>query len=163
MDFIIKLPPSEGFDSILTITDTFSKASIFIPCNETIDAIGTALLYATYVLPHYGLPTCIISDRDPHFMATIIQELFRILSITHNCSTAYHPQTDGQSERANQKLEQYIRIFTDYYQKNWRRLLPIAQYTLNSWPNATTKKAPFVSRICRDPPQNAHRKTRFGT
>jgi hypothetical protein len=143
MDFIVKLPLSEGFDSILTITDTFSKASIFIPCNETIDAAGTALLYATYVLPHYGLPTCIISDRDPHFMATIIQELFHILSITHNRSTAYHPQTDGQSERANQKLEQYIRIFTDYYQKNWRQLLPLAQYTLNSWPNATTKKAPF--------------------
>jgi hypothetical protein len=59
------------------------------------------------------------SDQDPRFMATIIQELFHILSITHNHSTAYHPQTDGQSERANQKLEQYIRIFTDYYQKNW--------------------------------------------
>jgi transposase InsO family protein len=108
MDFIVKLPLSEGFDSILTITDTFSKASIFIPCNETIDATGTALLYATYVLPHYGLPTCIISDRDPCFMATIIQELFCILSITHNRSTAYHPQMDGQSEHANQKLEQYI-------------------------------------------------------
>jgi hypothetical protein len=62
MDFIVKLPPSEGFDSILTITDPFSKASIFIPCNETIDTTGTALLYATYILPHYGLPTCIISD-----------------------------------------------------------------------------------------------------
>jgi hypothetical protein len=143
MDFIVKLPLSEGFDSILTVTDTFSKASIFIPSNETIDATGTALLYATDVLPHYGLPTHIISDQDPCFMATIIQELFRILSITHNHSTAYHPQTDGQSECANQKLEQYIRIFTDYYQKNWRRLLPLAQYTLNSWPNATTKKAPF--------------------
>jgi hypothetical protein len=76
-------------------------------------------------------------------MATIIQELFHILSITHNHSTAYHPQTDGQLEHANQKLEQYIQIFTDYYQKNWRQLLPLAQYTLNSWPNATTKKAPF--------------------
>jgi hypothetical protein len=76
-------------------------------------------------------------------MATIIQELFCILSITHNHHTAYHPQTDGRSEHANQKLEQYIRIFTDYYQKNWRWLLPLAQYTLNSWPNATTKKAPF--------------------
>jgi hypothetical protein len=64
MDFIVKLPISHGYDSILTITDTFSKACIFIPCNETIDAIGTALLYSTYVLPHYGLPSHIISDRD---------------------------------------------------------------------------------------------------
>jgi hypothetical protein len=73
---IVKLPLSKGYDSILTITNTFSKACIFIPCNKTIDAIRTALLYATYVLPHYGLPSRIISDRDPHFMATVIQELF---------------------------------------------------------------------------------------
>jgi hypothetical protein len=143
MDFIVKLPLSNGYNSILTITDTFSKACIFIPCNETIDAIRTALLYTTYVLPHYGLPSRIISDRDPQFMATVIQELFRILSIQHNCSTAYHPQTDGQSERSNQKLEQYTRIFTNYYQTNWSDLLPLAQYTFNAWPNATTKKAPF--------------------
>jgi transposase InsO family protein len=143
MDFIVKLPISEGYDSILTITDTFSKACIFIPCNETIDAAGTTLLYATYVLPHYGLPSRIISDRDPHFMATIIQELCCILSIQHNASTAYQPQTDGQSERSNQKLEQYTCIFTDFHQTNWCRLLPLAQFAFNARPNATTKKAPF--------------------
>jgi hypothetical protein len=143
MDFIVKLPISHGYDSILTITDTFSKACIFIPCNETIDAIGTALLYATHVLPHYGLPLRIISDRDPRFMAAVIQELFCSLSITHNRSTAYHPQTDGQSEQSNQKLEQYTRIFTNYHQTNWSRLLPLAQFAFNAWPNATTKKAPF--------------------
>ena len=57
LDFIVKLPQSNTYNTILTITDTFSKASIFIPCNETIDAEQTALLYATYVLPHYGLPS----------------------------------------------------------------------------------------------------------
>ena len=62
MDFIVKLPLSESYDTILTITDTFSKASIFIPCNESINAEKTAKLHATYVLPHYGLPTCIISN-----------------------------------------------------------------------------------------------------
>jgi hypothetical protein len=62
MDFIVKLPISEGYNSILTVTDTFSKACIFIPCNETIDAAGTALLYTTYILPHYRLPSCFISD-----------------------------------------------------------------------------------------------------
>src|ERR1700744_133017 len=76
-------------------------------------------------------------------MATFTQELFHILSIQHNPSTAYHPQTDGQSECTNQKLEQYLRIFTNYHQNNWARLLPLAQYTFNPWPNATTKKAPF--------------------
>jgi transposase InsO family protein len=128
MDFIVKLPLSEGYNSILTITDTFSKACIFIPCKETIDTAGTALLYATYVLPHYGLPSHIISNRDPCFMATIIQELCRILSIQHNTSTAYRPQTDGQSEHSNQKLEQYTRIFTDFHQTNWRHLLPLTQF-----------------------------------
>ena len=143
MDFIVKLPLSESYDTILTITDTFSKASIFIPCNESINAENTAKLYATYVLPHYGLPTRIITDRDPHFTSTFSRELCCTLGITQNISTAYHPQMDGQSERTNQQLEQYLHIFIDYHQQNWASLLPLAQYTLNAWPNATTKKAPF--------------------
>ena len=143
MDFIVKLPLSESYDTILTIMDTFSKASIFIPCNETINAENTAKLYATYVLPHYGLPTCIISDQDPQFTSTFSRELCRTLGITQNISMAYHPQTNGQSERTNQRLEQYLHIFIDYHQQNWASLLPLTQYTLNAWPNTTTKKAPF--------------------
>ena len=143
MDFIVKLPLSNTYYTILTITDTFSKASIFIPCNETTDAENTALLYATYVLPHYGLPSCIISDRDPRFTATFTKELCHILQVEQNISMAYHPQTDGQSECTNQKLEQYLRIFIDYHQNDWDRWLPLAQYTLNAWPSATTGKAPF--------------------
>jgi hypothetical protein len=107
MDFIVKLPISEGYDSILTIMDTFSKACIFLPCKETINTARVTLLYATYMLPHYRLPSHFISNRDPRFMATIIQELCCILSIHHNASTAYRPQTEGQSGRSNQKLEQY--------------------------------------------------------
>ena len=128
---------------ILTITDTFSKASIFIPCNETLNTEQMAKLYATYVLPHYGLPHRIISDRDPQFTSTFSRELCHTLGISQNISTAYHPQTDGQLEHTNQRLEQYLRIFIDYHQQNWASLLPLAQYTLNAWPNATTKKAPF--------------------
>ena len=143
MDFIVKLPLSDTYDTILTITDTFSKASIFIPCNKTIDATNTAKLYATYVLPHYGLPTHIISDCDPCFTSTFTWELCCILSIDQNISTAYHPQTDEQSEQTNQCLEQYLRIFIDYHQNNWASLLPLAQYALNAWLNATTGKPPF--------------------
>ena len=98
MDFIVKLPLSDSYDTILTITDTFSKASIFIPCNETINAEQTAKLYATYVLPHYGLPHRIISDQDPRFTSVFSRELCHTLGITQNISTAYHPQTDGQLE-----------------------------------------------------------------
>ena len=147
MDFIIKLPVSDTYDTILTITDTFSKAAIFIPCNETIDATNTAKLYATYVLPHYGIPSRIISDRDPRFTSTFTRELCRTLSINQNISTAYHPQTDGQSERTNQRLEQFLRIFIDYHQDDWASLLPLAQYALNAWPNATTGRAPFETLV----------------
>src|SRR6201996_3202065 len=143
LDFIVKLPQSGEYDTILMITDTFSKASIFIPCTETTDAEKTALLYTTYILPHYGLPSRIISDRDPRFTATFTRELCKLLQIEQNISTAYHPQTDSQSERTNQWLEQYPRIFGNFNQDNWSRLLPLAQYVHNSWPNATTKKAPF--------------------
>ena len=86
MDFIVKLPLSESYNTILMITDTFLKASIFIPCNESINAENTAKLYATYVLPHYGLPTCIISDRDPRFTSTFSRELCHTLGITQNIS-----------------------------------------------------------------------------
>ena len=92
---------------------------------------------------HYRLPCRIISDQDPRFTSVFSRELCRTLGITQNISTTYHPQTDGQSERTNQQLEQYLRIFINYHQQTWVSLLPLAQYTLNSWPNATTKKAPF--------------------
>jgi transposase InsO family protein len=161
LDFITKLPNSHTYDTILTITDTFSKASIFIPCNETIDSEKTALLYATYVLPHYGLPSCIISDRDPRFTSTFTKELCRLLQIDQNISTAYHPQTDGQSERTNQWLEQYLRIFTNFQQNDWASWLPLAQYAHNSWPNATTKKAPFELIMGHIP--RVHQTTRTST
>ena len=143
MDFIVKLPISDSYYTILTIADTFSKASIFIPCNETINAEQTAKLYATYVLPHYRLPHRIISNHDPQFTSMFSRELCCTLGINQNISMAYHPQTDGQSEQTNQRLEQYLRIFIDYHQQTWASLLPLAQYRLNSWPNMTTKKAPF--------------------
>jgi len=120
-----------------------SKASIFIPCHETITAEQTALLYATYVLPHYGLPKLVISDRGTQFTAEITRELLKTVGVKQNISTSYHPQTDGQLERTNQWLEQYIRIFTNYKQDDWAAWLPLAQYMHNSWPSSTTKKAPF--------------------
>jgi hypothetical protein len=127
LDFITKLPPSEGYDTILTITDhDCSKGAIFIPCNETIDAMGVAELYGKHVFPHYGTPQRVISDRDPRFTATAMKELCKSLGIQQNISTAYHPQTDGQSERTNQWLEQYLRIFGNGAQTDWAQWLPLA-------------------------------------
>jgi len=144
MDFITKLPQSGGYNTILTVTDTdCSKASIFIPCNEAIDSEGVALLYLNHITPHYGIPRKIISDRDVRFTSKFAVELCRLLHIKQNMSTAYHPQTDGSSERTNQTLEQYLRVFCGTQQNNWHAWLPLAQYTKNSWPSATTKKTPF--------------------
>ena len=109
LDFITKLPPSGRYDTILTITDTdCSKASIFLPCNETIDSEGVATLYATYVTPHYGIPHKVISDGDVCFTSKFTTDLCCLLDIQQNISTTYHPQTDGASERTNQTLEQYL-------------------------------------------------------
>jgi hypothetical protein len=162
LDFITKLPTSSGYDTILTITDhDCSKAAIFIPCNEAIDAEHTALLYATYVLPHYGLPKRIISDRDTCFTATFIRELCRLLQIEQNISMAYHPQTDGQSENTNKWVEQFLCIYINFQQTNWASLLPIIQYAHNSWPSATTKKAPFELLMGHVP--RVHQVTRTST
>ena len=144
LDFITKLPPSGGYDTILTITDTdCSKAFIFLPCHETINSEGVAALYATHVTPHYGIPRKIISDRDVRFTSKFTTDLCRLLDIHQNISTVYHPQTDGASDRTNQTLEQYLRILCGTQQDGWHKWLPLAQYTKNLWPSATTKKTPF--------------------
>jgi hypothetical protein len=144
LDFIVKLPVSQGFDSILTITDQgCTKAAIFIPCNEDITAEETAALYIKHVFAHFGLPTKVISDRDPRFMSKFIQAACKVTGVKHTPSTAYHPRTDGQSERSNQWLETAIRFITDQKQKNRAPYLPIAQFAHNNWPSDTTRKSPF--------------------
>jgi hypothetical protein len=109
IDFITKLPVSQGYDSILTVMDhDCSKATIFIPCVEEISREETAALYAKHIFARYGLPTKIISNCDMRFASKFTWELCKLLGIQENISTAYHPCTDGQSERSNQWLEQYL-------------------------------------------------------
>ena len=109
LDFITKLPKSQGYDSILTITDhDCTKMAIFIPCREEINTKETATLYAKHVFVHYGLPTKLISDRDPRFVSKFTRKLCKILGVHQNISTAHHPRTDEQSEQTNQWLEQYL-------------------------------------------------------
>jgi len=99
MDFIVKLPKSQGYDSILMITDhDCSKAAIFIPCNETITAEGVIDLIIKHVFPHYSFPQRVISDQDPHFMSLFMKHFYQKTGTKQNVSTTYHPQMDGQSE-----------------------------------------------------------------
>src|SRR6266404_4172970 len=144
MDFITKLPLSDGYDTILTITDQgCTKMALFLPCSETITAEGVAHLYMHHVFKRFGLPTKIISDRDTHFTSRFAKDLCRHLGIMQNISMAYHPCTDGQSERTNQWLEQYLQFWTNHKQNNWTTYLPIAEFAHNTWYNATTKMSPF--------------------
>lgn len=120
IDFITKLPLSQGYDSILTVTDhDCTKAAIFIPCGEEVNAEGTAALYLQHVFTHFGLLSKIISDWDPQFTSKFTRELCKLTSIKQNISMAYHPRMDGQSEHTNQWVETFLRFVTNYKQKDW--------------------------------------------
>jgi hypothetical protein len=145
LDFITKLPESEGSDSILTVVDhDCTKAAIFIPCREEITAEETAGLYVRHVFTRYGLPLQIISDRDPRFASKFTHELCCILGISQNISTAYHPRTDGQSEAKNKWVEQHLQFYVNHYQKNWTYYLPMAEFAHNTWASETTRESPFT-------------------
>ncbi len=144
LDFITKLPVSQGYDSILTITDhDCTKATVFIPCKESITAEETAGLIVQHIFPWFGLPLKFISDRDPRFASKFIRGLCKATGTTQNISTAYHPRMDGQSEHTNQWLEQYLWFWVNEWQDNWHAYLPLAEFVHNNWPNETTGESPF--------------------
>ena len=120
-----------------------TKAAIFIPCQETITAEGVATLYLRWVYPRYGIPAKVITNWDTRFTSKFTKGLCDALQIKQNISRAYHPQTDGQSERTNQFLETYLRFYCEEKQDNWHKWLPFAEFAHNQWPNATTQKTPF--------------------
>jgi hypothetical protein len=109
MDLITGLPKHKGKDAILMIVDhRCSRAAIFLPCTTTITGPGIAQLYMDHVYRWFGLPTKVISDRDPRFTSHFGKSLAQQLKINQNLSSAFHPQTDGISERKNQWVEQYL-------------------------------------------------------
>ena len=143
MDLITGLPASRGNDAILTIIDHgCSRAAIFIPCQTTVTGPGIAQLYLQYVYPWYGIPTKVISDRDPQFTSHFGRALAKLLGIKQNLSTAFHPQTDGLSERKNQWIEQYLRIVTMAEPTKWSIWLPIATAVHNNRNNTTLGCSP---------------------
>jgi len=107
MDFIVKLPLSRKFDSILVVVDRFNKMAHFVPCRESSTSADLANLVFSHVFKIHGLPSSIISDRVPQFVSQFWKHLLLYLRIDRNLSSARHPQTDGQTERVNQILEQY--------------------------------------------------------
>ena len=144
MDFIVKLPLSDGYDLVLMVMDhDCTKAVILILCNESITAEGVAKLYLEHVFKRVGLPNIFIHDRDTWFMSSFAVKMCQALGIKQNASTMFHPQTDGQSEQTNQKLEQFLRFYANAKQDNWAQFFPLAEFSFNSWRNESTKKSPF--------------------
>jgi len=113
-DFIVKLPLSRGYDSILVVCNQLTKMAHFIPTTEKTSAEGLAVLFWDHVWKLHRLPQSIISDQGAQFAAGLMKELNGMLGIETKLLTAFHLQTDGQTERANQELEQYLRMFVDY-------------------------------------------------
>ena len=143
MDLITGLPRHNGKDAILTIVDHgCSRAAIFLPCTTKITGLGIAQLYMDHVYRWFGLPTKIISDRDPRFTSHFGRALTEKLGIHQNLSTAFHPQTDGISERKNQWVEQYLRLVTSASPEDWTYWLAIATAVHNNRRNETTDLSP---------------------
>ena len=132
MDFITDLPPSNGFNSILTVIDRFSKETEFIPCKKTATALDTAKLYLFHVWKDHGLPCTIVSDRGPQFTSQVMTDLCKWLRISPKLSTVHHPQTDGQTEVMNREVQQYLRLFCADKQEHWADWLGLAQFAINN-------------------------------
>jgi len=113
-DFITKLPLVQGYDSILVVVNRLIKMVHFIPTTEKMLAEGLARLFRDKVWKLHRLLESIISDRKPQFTAGLMRELNQMLGIKSKLSMAFYPQTDGQTERVNQELEQYLRMFIDH-------------------------------------------------
>jgi hypothetical protein len=152
MDFITKLPISPyGNDSIMVIVDKCTKCGIFIPLKEASTAEDIADLFFKYVFRHHGLPLKIICDRDPKFTSAFWKQLFKRMETKIGMSTAYHPQSDGQTEILNRILIQMLRHFVDYQQVEWDDLLPIMEFAYNATPHTATGFSPFLLNTGREP------------
>jgi len=144
VDFVVELPSSSGHDAVMTVVDSVSKQVHFIPTHTTVTAEGAARLFLHQVWKLHGLPKCVISDHGPQFVARFTKELYRLLGIKLASSTAWHPQTDRQTERVNQELDQYLCLFVNERQDDWYDLLPMAEFQHNNHVHSATQQPLFL-------------------
>jgi len=144
VDFVVELLLSSGHNAVMTVVDSVSKRAHFIPTHMIVTVEGAARLFLHQVWKLHGLPTCVVSDRRPQFVACFTRELYRLLGIKLASSMAWHSQTDGQTERVNQELDQYLRLFVNERQNNWYNLLPLAEFQHNNHVHSATQHPPFL-------------------
>jgi len=141
-DFIMDLPESEGATIILVVVDRFTKMAHFVPIQKN-DTPTVARAYSDNVWKYDGFPGDVVCDRDTTFTGSFFTDLYNYLGIKHSMSTAYHPQTDGQTERINQVIESYLRSYCNYEQNKWSSMLAMAAYAYNNSKHSATKISPF--------------------
>ena len=154
MDFIVGLPnTSQKHDSIWVIIDRLTKTAHFLPVH-TYSTKKYAEVYLDQIIRLHGVPKTIISDRGAQFVAHFWEQLQASLGTKLIRSSAYHPQTDGQTERVNQMLEDMLRACVIQYEKNWDKCLALAEFSYNNSYQSSLKMAPFEAlygRRCRTP------------
>ena len=151
MDFITDLPNSNGYDTILVVIDRLTKMSHFIPCRRDLVARQFATLILQHIVRPQGIPRDIITDRGSLFTSELWKETTKNLGIQRRLSTVVHPQRDGQTERTNAILEQYLRSYINYQQDNWSDLLAIAEFAYNNGYQETIQTTPFYANYGRNP------------
>ena len=145
MDFVTGLPWSKGNDAVCVVVDRFTKMRHLIPCRNTIDAPTLADLFLENIWKLHGLLTTVISDCGSQFAAEFWRTICKRLNIDRRLSTAFHPQTYGQTERINAVMEQYLRAFVSYQQDDWAQWIPMAEFMGNNQASETTGMSPFFA------------------
>lgn len=151
MDFITSLPDSQGYNAIFVIVDRFTKLAKFAPTLDTAIAFETSRLFLDTWWRTHGLPWSIISDRDLEFTSNCWRHLFQKLGTKLKFSTVFHPETDGQTERVNSVLNQYLRNYVSVDQGDWAEWLGLAEYCYNSTKHSATGESPFLLAYGREP------------
>lgn len=152
MDLITDLPVTKhGNDAIVTFVDRLSKQVHFAATTKKVDAPELATIFRQTVYKYHGMPKAIITDRDERFLSRFWQALFAVVGTELKYSTAYHPQTDGQSERANRTLEEYLRHFVSPRQDDWDDHLDLAEFAINNSINPSTGYTPFYMTYGQNP------------
>lgn len=152
MDFIIGLPQVRNYSVILVVVDRLSKYGHFIPLPANFSSQTVAEAFLQQIIRLHGIPRTIVSDRDKSFTSGFWRHLMKLQGTTLCLSSAYHPQSDGQSEILNKCLEMYLRCFVHDYPRQWLKFLPWAEFWYNSAYHSTTGFTPFKVVYGRDPP-----------
>lgn len=153
MDLITDLPLSNGYDCILSIVDHgLTKGILLAPTTKTATSDDIAKILIERVFSRFGTPERIISDRDPRFASKSMRSFYEKCRITPAFSTAYHPQTDGSTERFNQEIQFYLAAYTSQHPEKWSEALPILEYVHNSKTHAEREHSPFELIMGYTPP-----------